>query len=38
LDERLEAARIALQRHYPELSHKIADVQNCIWRVRQYAY
>ena len=37
LDERLETARSLIVSPYPALSHKIADVQNSIWRLRQYA-
>lgn len=37
-DERLETARTSLQGKYPEVAHKISEVQNAIWRIRQYAY
>lgn len=38
LDERLETARVFVAGKYPEVAHKISEVQNAIWRIRQYAY
>lgn len=38
LDERMEQARVDLVARYPEVAHKVTEVQNSIWRMRQYAY